>query len=533
MNRAEIKIRQVRELSNILALITVLLLGRLIGDNGVTYVIVAMEVYGLMWSVAGKNISDTLGKQLRGRRNKGQQKNAAQMRRSALIFQLIAGAAGSLLLFLLAETIAGGIFKVQYSTLLIKVLSPMVLLRSVSSVLLGYFQGEGSEFPTMVSDVLRRILILGFGILFSQILSGYGEKVSTLLMQSNFTAMYGGVGFAIAVNLAEILIILFLVVIYRGMCRSDKKSKQDAPFSAAGIFDCIRTLVLGRWPEGVMGILGVLPVLLGILFIDTSVSEETGILEYGVFAGKYLVLCGIVIALLSFITLPVIARIYAGVRREEHKHVKMVFQSGVHIGVVHGIFASVMAAVMGRPFGELLCPENADLLRKMLLEGSSVIAFLSLALYFGRILQTGGKKVLLLGTAGIADVVFIIMALILSTVGKAGIMSLIYGGMISMFVLCVLLGMLSYAQMRTRMDWLNVLLVPLGAGSAAGLTGALLVRLLSPHLNALLIIFLACGIAGIVYWVILLVLRNFKEQELDVILGGRLLGTIGEMLHVY
>ena len=172
MNRAEIKMRQVRELSNILALITVLLLGRLIGDNGVTYVIVAMEVYGLMWSVAGKNISDTLGKQLRGRRNKGQQKNAAQMRRSALIFQLIAGAAGSLLLFLLAETIAGGIFKVQYSTLLIKVLSPMVLLRSVSSVLLGYFQGEGSEFPTMVSDVLRRILILGFGILFSQILSG-------------------------------------------------------------------------------------------------------------------------------------------------------------------------------------------------------------------------------------------------------------------------------------------------------------------------------------------------------------------------
>ncbi len=57
MNRAEIKMRQVRELSNILALITVLLLGRLIGDNGVTYVIVAIEVYGLMWSVAGKNIS--------------------------------------------------------------------------------------------------------------------------------------------------------------------------------------------------------------------------------------------------------------------------------------------------------------------------------------------------------------------------------------------------------------------------------------------------------------------------------------------
>ncbi len=533
MNRAEIKMRQVREISNILALITVLLFGRLIGDNGVTYVIVAMEVCGFIWSVVGGNLSDTLGKLLRGRKNKGQYKNVVQMRRGAMIFHLILGVAGSVILFLLAETIAGRIFKVQYSTLIIKVLSPMVLLRSASSVLLGYFQGEGSEFPTMVSGIVRQIFILGFGILFSQLCGGYGEKVSTLLMQNNYTAMYGGVGFAIAVNITELLIILFLIIIYRGMCKSDRKNKPDVAYSANGIFDSIRSLVIGRWPQSVMGILVLLPILLGILFIDKSVSEETGILEYGVFAGKYLVICGIVAALLSLITLPVIARIYTSVRREERKYVKTVFQSGVHICVVHGIFAAVVVAVMGKQFGELFCPENAELMQKMLLGGASVIVFLSLALYFGRILQTGGKKVLLLGTVGIADVVFVIFALILSGVGKAGILSLVYGGMISLFVLCVLLGMLSYAQMRTRIDWLNILIVPLGAGSAAGLTSALLGRLMSPHLNALLTLVLACVAAGAVYWVLLLVLRNFKEQELDLIVGGRLFRTIGEMLHVY
>ena len=533
MNHAEIKRRQVREISNILALITVLLLGRLIGDNGVTYVIVAMEIYGFLWSAVGGNLSDTLGKLLRGRKNKGQYKNVVQMRRGAMIFHLISGLAGSFILLFLAQTIAGGIFKVQYSTLIVKVLSPIVLFKSASSILLGYFQGEGSEFPTMVSDIMRRIFIFGFGILFSKILGSYGEKVSTLLMQNNYKAMYGGVGFAIAVNVTEILIILFLVIIYRGMCRSDRKNKQDIAYSVNGILDCIRSLFFSRWPQGVMGILGLLPLLLGILFIDKSIAEDAGILEYGIYAGKYLVICGIVVALLSLATLPVIARIYAGVKRKEHKYVKMVFQSGVHICVVHGIFAAVIAAVMGKQFGELFCPENADLLQKMLLGGSTVIVFLALSLYFGRILQIAGKKILLLGTVGIADVVFVIFALILSGVGKAGILSLVYGGMISLFVLCVLLGMMSYIQMRTRIDWLNVLIVPLGAGSAAGLTSALLGRLMSPHLNALLTLLLACAAAGAVYWVLLLVFRNFKEQELDMIVGGRLLSTIGEILHVF
>lgn len=532
MNRAEAKRRQVEEISNILALGTILLFGSFIGDNGITYVIVALEVCALVWSVVAGGLSDVLGKVLRSRKSKGQNKNTAQIRRSALIIQMLLGGLGSALLFFLAGAIAQGIFRVHYSVLILKVLAPMIFLRSVSAVFLGFFQGEGSEFPTMISGLARQVFYIGFGILFSKLLGSYGEKVSTLLMEENYTAMYGGVGLAVGIVATEALIILFLALIYRGMSsRGKKKGGQEAAYSAKGMLTSMKTLCIGRWPQSGIGVLAVLPLPVGILFANGL--GEGGLMEYGMYAGKYLVICGIAAGIISLTTLPAVARIYINFRKKEYKLGRAVFQGGVHICLVHGIFASVFVAVMGRQFAALLCGENGEAVQKMLLGGSSAIVCMALALYFCRVLQAGGRRVLVFGAAGIADTFFVIFAMIFSGVGKAGILSLVYGGLISLFVFCILVGMLSYRQIRLRVDWLNVFIVPLGAGSAAGLAGALLNRAVSPHLDEAVSLLLVFLVSGIVYWGMLLLLRNFKEEELDVVAGGRLLGKIGQMLHVY
>ncbi len=532
MNRAEAKRRQAVEISNILALGTLLLFGSFIGDNGITYVIVAAEICALAWSAVAGGLSDVLGKVLRSKKSKGQSKNTSQIRRSAMMFHMVLGGLVSVLLFFLAGAIAQGVFKVHYSVLIIKALAPIIFLRSVSAVLLGFFQGEGSEFPTMISGMMRQILHIGFGILFSKLLGTYGEKVSTLLMEENYTAMYGGVGFAIGVVVTEVLIILFLALIYHGMSsRWKKKGRQEAVHSIQGMLASIKTLCIGRWPQSGIGILSVLPLLAGILFANGR--GEKGLIEYGLYAGKYLVICGIAAGIISVMTIPAVARIYISFRKREHKLGRMVFQGGVHISLVHGIFASVFVAVMGQQFAALFCEENAEVVRKMLLGGSSAIACMALSLYFCRVLQAGGRRILVLGAAGIADVLFVIFAMILSGVGKAGILSLVYGGIMSLFVFCILVGMLSYRQIRMRVDWLNVFIVPLGAGSAAGLLGALLSRAISPHLDAVVSLLVVFLVSGAVYWIMLLFLRNFKEEELEVVAGGGLLTKIGQMLHVF
>lgn len=533
MNRAEAKRRQAGEIAGILALAVVLVVGRLTGENGAAYVIAAVEVYALVWSIAGGGVSDTLGRLLRGRRNKGQYKNVVQMRRSAMLLHAASGIAGSLFLLLFGGKIAEGISGTHYSALIVIAMSPAVALRSVSAVFLGYFQGEGSELPTAAAGILRQIFILGFGYMFSKILGGYGQKVGALLMQENYAAMYSGVGFAIAVSLSELFIVTFLTVIYKGSSRGEKRSRQDAMYTTDSVFDCIRYLCAARWPQLSVEFLGVLPLALGLFLYGRSGEADMVAAEYGMYAGKYLAVCGIGASLISIAAIPVVGKIFMSLRREEPRTARAAFQGGVHICVVHGIFISVFTAVMGGQILDVLCPESGEDALRMLLGGSFLIVFTAVAVYFGRFLQKAGKKLLVLGAVGIADIVFAVLVMITLGLAKAGILSLVYGGMGGMLVLCVLLGIFSYRQMRMRMDWLHVLIVPLGAGGVAGLLCALLGRAVSPHLGSPVTLLVTFAAAGAVYWALLLLLRNFREQELDIMMGGRLVSALGQFLHIY
>ena len=194
MNRAEVRRRQAGMISNGLMLAAMLILGQQTGNNGITYLMTAALAYALLWTIVGGNLSDTLGRLLRSRKNKGQYKNAWKMRRSAMILQSALGLAGSAGLFVFSKSIAEGLFGLRCSTFIVAVLSPAVFLRAVSSVLMGCFQGEGSELPTAAAGILRPIFFFGFGILFSGIMGDYGEKVGRLLQQENFEAMYKGSG---------------------------------------------------------------------------------------------------------------------------------------------------------------------------------------------------------------------------------------------------------------------------------------------------------------------------------------------------
>ena len=534
MNRGEVKRRQAEEITNIITLITVLTVGRITGNQGITYVALAIEVCALVWTAVCGSLSDTLGRLLRGRRNRGQYGNIVRLRRNAMLIQVILGLAGSLLLLISADRIADGLFGIRYGALIIRVLSPVIFLRTVSSVLVGYFQGDGSELPRAVSGILRQIFILGFGLLFSGMRKAYGEKVSDLLMQENFTYMHIGSGIAAAICLAEILIIIFLAVIFRGSQRAEKRTRREERHFSESFFDSVRYLYVSRWPLIVTGVLKILPFAAGMIFFVKVAEDETAAaVEYGLYVGKYLTVCGLAICLISFTSLPVIAKVFTSLRSGENRFAKKVFQSGVHICLVHGIFCSIFLAVMGGPIAGLLCPEKEGILQKMFTGGSAVVVLTALACYFGRFLQIMGKKYFVLGAVGTADVIFLLFTMIMLRAGKAGILALVYGAMAGMAVLCVVLGLLAYRQLRTQADWLGILIVPLGAGGVAGLVFMLLKKTLAPHLGGPVLLPTGFAAGAIVYWVLLLVLRNFKEHELEAISGGRLIEKIGQVFRVF
>lgn len=533
MNQAEVRRKQLQAVSMILTLFTLAVVARLTGYNGAAYTVAAAEALAVVWLIVGGNLSDTLGRLLRMRNSKGQHRNAARLRKNVLIFQVAFGLAGSVALLAGADWIARSVFRLQYSTFILMVLSPTVFLRSVSAVLLGYFQGEGSEMPTAVSGILRQLFILGLSLLFGRMLGDYGDKVSNLLVEENFTSMYGGVGVGIAVSVAEVLVVIFLFLIYRVSRNARGRGKPEGMRVADSFVDSIHILWVGRGWLWLANFLLFLPVPLGFMFLQKSGASDELVTDYGIYVAMYWGVCGICTALILMILIPVYGRTVICLRKDEQRFARTVFQSGVHAGMIHAVYTSVFLSVMSPQLARLLCVDHAQTAQGMLQGGSFVIVLLTLSLYFGRFLSIVGAKLVVLGAVCIADIVYVLSSVVLINTGKIGALALVYAGFLGLGVLCILLGAVAYRQMRARPDWLQLLLMPAVAAVVTGLLCTLFSRVFTPHLGDLVTLVVTLVISCALYWVALLLLRNFREQELEAIPGGKLIRALGQMLRVF
>lgn len=533
MNQAETKRRQVQAIAAIIALITLTVISRLTGYNGVTYVVVGLETYAMIYTAVSGGVAEALGRVLRLRNAKGQHRNASSIRRNAMLFQLVMGAAGTVVTLVAAEEIAEKLFRVQYSSSILMLLAPAVFLRSVSTVLLGYSSGEEAELPTAVVCILRQVFILGFSLLFGRMLGNYGSKVSRLLVQENFEAMYGGVGVAIAVTLSEVFAVIFLILMYKGNKPSSNKASQEGMRNRVSFSDTVRLLCANRGARAGIQLLAIITLPLGFICLQKlSGGNDSTAVEYGVFTAGYGVVCGIMVAFVMALAIPIYSKAAGLIRREEHRFARTVFQSGVHIIFVHAGFMTVFLTVMAGQAAAVICPEQVELASKMLQGGSSVILFAALSIYFSRMLILTGKKYFVMTVLAIADVIYAVTVTVMLNIGKTGVLALVYGGMTGGAVLCIVLGMFTYRQMKQRIDFLQILIVPVAAACVAGLLGMLLGKVLTPHVGNLFSLLVCFAVSGVLYWAGLLLLRNFREQELEAIPGGRFINALGQMLHV-
>ncbi len=535
MNQVEVKRRQIEMVSYIIGLINILIFGRLLGNNGITYLVIAWEGFSFVWKITAGGLRDVLGKMLRVRKVKGQYKNVSSIRKRVLILQGVIGVVAAIVFLICAGTLAKTVFKVPYSTLIMSILAPAICLRTLCCVLIGFFQGEGTELPAVVAAPLRQILIMGLGLIFVKIFGIYGTKVSNLLGDTAYTAMYSAVGVAVAMVLAEIFVLLFLGFITMGNRRTSAKRDNEEIKQKDTLFGTIRVLY------GSMGIFvfieffKMLPVYISTIFYRKSVADIGTFAEnYGMFAGKYFVFCGILVLLICIVLLSVMAKTTGAFKKEDYKNAKALFQNGLHIGMVHGLFATVVVATMAEQFAGVFCQANdVAFVTNMLRCGSALILLVSLFFYFSEQLQCMVKKYYILGCLGIMNVLFVVILSVLLNGGKTGILAIIYATIVAMSIGCLILGFLCCRLLHMGLDWLRIIVVPAGAVAVTGLVCMLLGKFLTPHLGNLMALVICFVLAVLLYWTILLFMRNFQEQELKNIPGGRIIFMAGQTLHTF
>lgn len=534
MNQTEGKRRQTECISAVLAFVTLTFFARMTGQNGIAYFAAAFEIVWLGGLLISGAASDTIGRLVRIRSSKGQYRNVSKLKGSVLALQAALSLAGTMLLLGIAEPVMGGAFRLRYGSLILLVLAPSLFFRTVSDVLIGYFRGEGTELPAAVSSILRQAFIFGFGMLFGRILKNYGAKVSRLLLQDNFTAMYAGVGIAVAVTLTELFIVVFLFLIYKGRKRPRAKMQEDGMRFTDSAFDSIRSFVVGRGVPAGIRLLAFLPFPVGLLFLQKAMQgTDEAAVQYGAYTACYAVVCGILLSLLFLPASQAGMKLVYFLRKEEQRYVKNFFQNSVHMIAARGFFAVAAITVLSSQLAASLTGGEDKTASSMLAGGASVILFVLLAVFFARYLTASGRKLLVLGSFAVADVVYVISATVFLNVGQMKATALVFAGELCAAVLCVLLGFLSYRQLRCRLDWLRVFAVPALAACVSAVLMLLLAKLLTPHLGNAVTALLTAVIGLLVYWCGLLLLRNLSEQETEDVPGGKLIGWLGRLLRIF
>lgn len=534
MNQVEVKRRQIEICASVIGLINILIFGSKLGNNGITYLIIALECFAFVWTLTAGCLTDTLGKMLRSRIAKGQYKNSLYIRKRVLILQGIVGVVCSILLGILAGGLARNLFKVQHSTFIMMILAPVLALRTISAVLTGFFQGEGSELPAAVAAPLRQLLLMGLGLLFVNILGDYGTKVSNLLGDSTYTAMYGGVGIAVAMVITEILVVLFLAVITLGNKNSRMKRENEGMRQTDSFVNIVKILYGSMGMSVLIRLFEILPLWIGTVFYRKNIADMVVFSEnFGMFSGKFLTVCGIPALLICAMIISVNGKSVGAFRKEDYRSAKMIFQCGLHTIVAHGLFLTVFVAIMAEQLAGMVSESNGMELAELFRCGSSLILFVPLYYYLSRIMMRTGRKYHLLGCIGVGNILFIIVVAILLNGGKAGILSLAYAAVAAMAVVCASVGFLCCRLLHTGIEWLQIVAVPVGASCIAGLVSMFLGKLFTPHLGNLVTVFVCFIISFIVYWVILLLLRSFREQELKHIPGGGIIRAAGQTLRVF
>lgn len=538
MKQMEIRKKQFMIGSEMLGLVVLILLVRVIGDWGMTYLAAALEAYALLQILFTACIPDGMGRLLRVRMNKGQYKNAGKVCKATLLYCLIAGFLGACLLLLLADVLMGGILKLPEASYALRLLAPLFLIEAVCAVLQGYFQGIGTAMPTVIAGILKQIFAFSFALLFAHVLYSHGEKVSDLLHTERFTYMYGAGGTALGMTLAGVLPLCFLFFIYLGAGRRGIKRGQEGMRLTEGSLEVLRLLLLTVISEVCIRFLLRAGTLVGmaVLFRGASDTEnmQTGFNAYGGFYAKYLLPVGILAGVSLLLCVGNQSNLMTSIKKEEYKNAKNLFTGGIQtIFLLNGFFAvinmvlnpGILHCIFGDSEGTVY---GAGCMQR----GFLAIVFLPMSIYFMNLLiGLGRKKIVLLNSLG-SFVIFLIVALIGRGVTGGSVYALTFAFMIFTAANCILNGFFVMRTLEYDPEWIHLFAMPALAAVVTGLCLFLLNRALVSLLGEAIAVLFGIVIGGGCYVVLLFTFRCIREKELYMLPGSGILRKIGEILHI-
>ncbi len=449
---------------------------RILGPVGNSYYSAAYEVYSMVLLISSFSLPLAVSKLVSARMAKGRTKSAYKVFQCTLIFALISGGLGSLLIYFGAGFFSDVLVKTPQSRLALQVLAPTILVVALMGCMRGYFQGLGSMVPTAVSQIVEQVINAAVSISAAWGLFQYGAKLDALFSTKTAAYAWGAAGSTFGTGAGAfvgLLFLLFVIFAYSKVMKRHRRQDRGGRVESTGeiyylLMLTILPVILSTAVYNLSGIIdqGIFKHLMAYKKYDSMKIDEL----WGIFSGEYKVLTNVPIAVASAMassTIPVLTR--ARVNRDR-REMRRKTENSIRFVMIICIPCAVGLSVLAEPILILLfgARSHLQISAGLLQMGTASVVLYGMSTLTNGILQGMDRMRLPVIHAAISLVLHVLLLVVLLMAADLNIYAVVWANIFFAFLMCVLNSRSIAKYMRYRQEVVRTFLIPLAASGIMG-----------------------------------------------------------------
>ena len=376
----------------------------IIGDEGNGYYGAAYNIYTIILILSSYSLPAAISRQMSTKIAVGQYRNAQRAFHCALIYSLIVGAMGSLLLYF-----GAGVLVKHNAVPVLRVFAPTIFLFGILGAVRGYFQANQSMVQTSVSQILEQVANAGISIGAAILLIRSAPALAT----ETERAVRGAMGSAMGTGSGVITALIFMTAAYlryrKGFIRRIGMDKGPVESYGAIMKSTILVITPFVVSNFILNLTTTLDqmIYLNMLIDGRKLSEAAVTTVFGLFSNKAVVIINIPVSVATAVSaaiIPNIATAYASGDRRETRRRSV---NAARMALVIAVPCAVGLTVLAKPVTMLMFPqwETLELASVLLALQAVTVIFLSVGTITNAVLQAIGKMNMPIVSAGAALII--------------------------------------------------------------------------------------------------------------------------------
>lgn len=366
-------------------------ISNIIGNEGNGYFSVTWEVYSIFGLIFGHSLYHITKEMIRKRIRKKQYKSSAIVLNLSFLLGVLFSVIGGIIIYAVADSLLSEL-GIKLSAVSFRFIGGLLVFSSLSGVLGGYFEGNGTKVPFSFSKIVEAIISGTGALIFTSILYNYGSKVGELLFNPQFQPAFGAAGITVGCVCGSVFAFVFLLVvnvIYQ------RPLKQRSQVEDSGMLESVVSLALEYLKITFI-------TLVELVFITsyrmvnmslyikayTNTEGKGKIVQYlGSYHGKVLVITGILILMILSFTGRNIKRIQKSYYKNKLNFGWNYFVNDMRELAVFSIPGVAVVAILAKNLLTVLYDSTGNTEVVMLQIGSINIFLIPLAVYLYKLMR--------------------------------------------------------------------------------------------------------------------------------------------------